>query len=200
MEETEKSGNKNGLVVALIVGSIILFVGVLYSAVLLKKADVNTTVTETEMVVESDIEEAVTPYTRTDDEGEVRVDPDIIKSIILRKDGDDGYRFELYVDDEEVYFTCWYPTSKGDIRCDKEQVNSSRLSDITDILEKYTVSATIRQYRNSPGEVAIEGDDSQALEIRWLDGDFVNLGFPNGAGPALEKYFINLANWLGSKK
>ena len=97
-------------------------------------------------------------------------------------------------------FNCWYPSKDGTITCVDEPINRSRLDDITDILERYTVSTTIKKYREAPGEISVEGDDHQALEIAFQDGDFVNVGFPNGAGPALEKYFKDLAEWLHTKK
>lgn len=148
--------------------------------------------------------EAYTPFASQDDSSKKKVDPNAIRSIVLRNKVDEeteSYRFEVYVTDKDtLLFNCWYPSKDGTITCVDEPINRSRLDDITDILERYTVSTTIKKYREAPGEISVEGDDHQALEIAFQDGDFVNVGFPNGAGPALEKYFKDLAEWLHTKK
>ena len=149
-------------------------------------------------------EPAYNPYSEKDEEKKTKVDPNAIKTIVLRSNVEnelESYRFEIYVTDEgNLLFNCWYPSADGTITCIDEPINRSRLDDITDILERYTVSSTIKKYREAPGDVSVEGDDSKALEVAFLDGDFVNVGFPNGAGPALEKYFKELAEWLHTKK
>lgn len=136
---------------------------------------------------------------------ESRIDPQLIKSIVLSDDGSESeytYRFELFVseDQKEALFTCWYETEEGTVSCTSEPVNVSRLDDITKIIERYSVAETIKKYREAPGAATKLVDGGKELEMSWHDGDHVSLGYPNGAGKALEKYFIELAEWLHTKK
>lgn len=147
-----------------------------------------------------------TVYPEKKNNGSDRIDPELIKTIVLSNDGSETeytYRFEVTVreNQKELVFTCWYETEDGTISCTSEEINTSRLSDITSIIERYSVAETIKKYREAPNDNAsriVEG--GKELEISWYDGDHVSLGFPNGAGKALEKYFIELAEWLHSKK
>lgn len=200
MDETTK---KVLLIMLVILGVVVIGVGVIFNHAIKDARDWDSmgakdTVEEVQPV------EADNPITNKEDNAKKKVDPNAIRSIILRNQAEDeneSYRFEVYVtDDETLLFNCWYPSEDGTITCVDEPINMSRLNDITDILERYTVSTTIKKYREAPGKVTIEGGDKQALEVAFQDGDSVNVGFPNGAGPALEEYFKDLAEWLHTKK
>lgn len=126
-----------------------------------------------------------------------------IKSIVLRNSADtmqDRYIYEISTGKDGTYFSCTYYVDGEKIAIENETINAARITDITNIIDRYTIATTIRNYRNDPESVQITGDDEQALEITWADGDFLNVGFPNGAGPALKKYFIGLAEWIGTEK
>ncbi|MCR5799375.1 MAG: hypothetical protein K6G69_04810 [Lachnospiraceae bacterium] len=130
-----------------------------------------------------------------------KVDMSEIRVIVLRNKSEnpyESYRFELQNNGGELSFTAWYPTEDGDIVCNDEKLNSSRINDISDILERYTVASVIQSYRADPKSVSVLGDDTQTMEISFVDGDYINLGFPNGAGKALEKYFKELTIWLNA--
>ena len=200
MDETTK---KVLLIMLVILGIVVIGVGIIFNHAIKDARDWDSmgakdTVEEVQPV------EADNPYTKTDENTKKKVDPNAIKSIVLRNQAEDeneSYRFEMYVTDKEtLLFSCWYPSEDGTITCVDEPINMSRLDDVMDILEQYTVSTTIKKYREAPGKVTIEGGDKQALEVAFQDGDFVNVGFPNGAGPAVEKYFKELAEWLHTKK
>ena len=123
-----------------------------------------------------------------------------LKSLVLRNTTDnmqDRYTFEVSISGDNTYFSCMYYKDGEKIVIENQEINSSRLTQMTDIIDRYTVATTIRNYRKDPNSVQIVSDDIQALEITWLDGDFVNLGYPNGAGPALKKYFMELSEWIG---
>lgn len=135
-----------------------------------------------------------------------RIDPQLIRNIVLTNDGSetDGYtyRFEVFVseDQKELLFTCWYESKDGTISTSSEKINTSRLDDITKIIERYSLAETIKKYREAPGDPTRLVEGGKELEISWYDGDRISLGYPNGAGDALEKYFIELAEWLHTKK
>ncbi len=122
-----------------------------------------------------------------------------IGSIVLRNSSDtmsDRYTFEMSTNGEKTYFSCDYYVDGEHVVIANEEINNSRLTEVTNIIDRYTVATTIRNYRKDPKSVELSSDDTQALELTWLDGDFANFGFPNGAGPALKKYFTGLAEWM----
>lgn len=203
MDETTK---KVLMIMLIILGVVVIGMGIIFNHSQKDAHDWENMGQNKESEAEQEVEpqEVYTPYSSKDDDTKKKVDPNAIRSIVLRnkaEDENDSYRFEIYVtENDDLLFNCWFPSEDGTISCVDEPINRSRLDDITDILERYTVSTTIKKYREAPGEISVEGDDSQALEIAFQDGDFVNVGFPNGAGPALEKYFKELAQWLHTKK
>jgi len=191
------------MIMLVILGVVFIGVGVIFNYSLKDAHDWENMGVSEESKKEEQIQTSDS-YPTNEDDKKKKVDPNAIKSIVLRNKAEEeveSYRFEVYVtDNNELLFNCWYPSEEGTINCVDEPVNISRLKDITDILDNYTVSTTIKKYREAPGEITIEGDDTKALEVAFQDGDFVNVGFPNGAGPALEKYFKELAEWLHTKK
>lgn len=122
-----------------------------------------------------------------------------IKVLVLRnKTGNskDNYSYELSMSKDRLLFSCDTYLNGERVVIENRKINSARLVEVTDIIDRYTVATTIRNYRKNPDETVLNSDEDQALEITWMDGDFANLGYPNGAGDALRRYFENLVKWL----
>lgn len=126
-----------------------------------------------------------------------------IQIVVLRensKNKNEGYSFELGYKGDKLLFSCAYYDENGnEVVVKSQEVGRSRMDDVKEIIDRYTVATVIRNYRKDPQSVVLESDDDHALELTWLEGDYINLGYPNGAGPALEKYFKKLASWLVSE-
>lgn len=185
---------KKILIIALAAVCVFIIVfGIIFNIVQDGKRDWNVT--------DSDAEEIVVPDEFPYDDGKIAKEGfGALKSVVLRNTTDDKldrYTFEVSISGDKTYFSCMYYVDGERVVIENQEISSSRLVEMTDIIDRYTVATTIRNYRKDPNSVEIVSDDIQALEITWLDGDFVNLGYPNGAGPALKKYFIELSQWMG---
>lgn len=193
---SEAERNKLLIIILFVLAVLIIVFGVIFSLAQNNKRDWES------MKIEEEAEQVAADYPFND--GKVAKEGfGDIKSIVLRNTSDtmqDRYTYEISVGKDGTYFSCLYYVDGEKVAVENETINASRLTDITDIIDRYTVATTIRNYRNDPESVQITSDDEQALEITWADGDFLNVGFPNGAGPALKKYFIGLAEWIGSTK
>ena len=64
--------------------------------------------------VEETPQEVYTPFSKEEDNAKKKVDPNAIRSIVLRNKAEvetDSYRFEIYVtDNDTLLFNCWYPS------------------------------------------------------------------------------------------
>lgn len=126
-----------------------------------------------------------------------------IKVLVLRNktsNSKECYSYELSVSGDKLLFSCDTYMDGKHYLVENKSINTSRLVEVTDIIDRYTVATTIRNYRKNPDETELNSDEDQALEITWMDGDFANLGYPNGAGDALRRYFESLVNWLVAEK
>lgn len=126
-----------------------------------------------------------------------------IKVLVLRNktsNAKESYSYELSVSGDKLIFSCDAYLNDKHYIVENKSINSARLVEVTDIIDRYTVATTIRNYRKDPQNTTLESDEDQALEITWMDGDFANLGYPNGAGDALRRYFESLVEWLAGEK
>lgn len=190
---TEKK--KKILIIVLAVVSVIIIVfGVIFNISQNKKRDWDGM---------NQIEEEEAPAEFPFEDGKIAKEGfGALKSVVLRNSSDtmqDRYTFEVSISGDKTYFSCMYYKDGEKVVIENQEINSSRLTQMTDIIDRYTVATTIRNYRKDPESVSIVSDDIEALELTWLDGDFVNLGYPNGAGPALKKYFTELSAWMAEE-
>lgn len=121
------------------------------------------------------------------------------ESVVLTKNTgskNDSYSYELGYKKDTLVFSCSYYRNGEEIVIKDKEVGTSRMSEVKEIIGRYTVATVIRQYRKDAKSVEIDNSGDTALEITWVEGDYINLGYPNGAGPALKKYFEKLANWM----
>ncbi len=193
--KAELTRNKLLIIILLVLAVLIIVFGIIFSFAQNDKRDWDS------MKAGDEVEETAADYPFND--GKIAKEGfGDIKSIVLRNSADtmqDRYTYEISVGKDGTYFSCMYYVDGEKVVVENETINASRLTDITNIIDRYTIATTIRNYRKDPNSVQIAGDDDQALEITWADGDFLNVGFPNGAGPALKKYFAELAEWMNSE-
>lgn len=134
------------------------------------------------------------------EQGGQLLDTDNVRTIVLRsKDESLGnFRYELFVNNGNITFTGWYEGEEGDVRCSDQPINATRLKDVSNIIEKYTVVKDIENYMSNPEGSKLEGKAESGLEITFSDGHHADFGFPNGAGKDLAKYFKSLTEWLST--
>ena len=80
------------------------------------------------------------------EQGGQLLDTDNVRTIVLRsKDESLGnFRYELFVNNGNITFTGWYEGEEGDVRCSDQPINATRLKDVSNIIEKYTVVKDIK--------------------------------------------------------
>lgn len=201
----DNSIKKIVLIMLAIVAVVIVGIGVIFAVSKNKARDWDAMESQyglTEPEVTEAPTSAVPGYGNEQDKKGKKVNMDDIRSIVLinkTEEDKEQYRFQVDYIDGKLTFTCWYQQKDGKaIVCNNEPINTSRVEDISNILENYTVAGIIRDYREDPDSVSIKPNDVKTMEVTFKDGDYVNLGFPNGAGSALEKYFKELSVWIFS--
>lgn len=107
-----------------------------------------------------------------------------------------NFKYEFYMSGGSLMFSGWHSTPESDLGCAGQKIATSRLKDVTEILEKYVVGSKVVEFIQNPDmEYHIE-DPVGNLEIILTDGRHASFGFPNGAGNALAKYCKTLTEWL----
>ena len=118
------------LIMLVILGIVVIAVGVIFNHSVKDAYDWDSMGSKKEEV-EQEPEEVTIPYMQSDEDEKKKVDPNAIRTIVLRNNAEketDSYRFEVFVkDDGELLFNCWYPSEEGTISCVDEPVNASRL-------------------------------------------------------------------------
>lgn len=154
---------------------------------------------ETEEITEEVQEEFSNIITEGDDSVESKIDTDVIRSLLLRysdKENDINFRYEFYVSGGSMFFSGMYSMSGKEASCYDQKISTSRLKDVTEILERYIVASKIQEMINDSEMQYHVEDEIGALEISFTDGRHASFGYPNGAGNAVAKYCKSLTEWL----
>lgn len=161
---------------------------------------------------ENSQEEIFTPYSKNDSEEEVeyKFNKETLTSIYVSCVSDDPLEdcyFEYKIDDGKLFFTSHYATEEKDYNFESLEINIARMEEAYKVINRYNVTKAINDYRsggklNSVEYVPEEGSDikSKKLVFGWIDGDSADMGYPNGVGDALIRYFKEIAVWVCENK
>jgi len=197
--EEEKGGSYKGiLIVMLLIVVIAIIVGGALYVRSLPGGDPDATYEP--IVITEEPEEFNNVISEEMDSYEGDINTDAIQSLVLRyndKESNISFRYEFYVSGSSVLFSGWCLDSNGEeVRCSDKKISSSRLKDVTEIIERYVVADRIKKFIENTDSQYQDDDEIGALEIVLTDGRHGNFGYPNGAGNAVAKYCKNLTAWL----
>ena len=115
------------------------------------------------------------------------------------------YFFEYRLEDGRLYFSCHYETDESVYDIEDEQMDAIRLNEAFDVINRYTLASTIRDYREGVAitpATYVQGEDDpvkdRGINISWSDGDTCRFGCPNGATDALVRYFESVVEWVST--
>lgn len=129
------------------------------------------------------------------------IDVDKIRTLsLLYNDSEGGisFKYEFNMSNGSLLFSGWCSTSEGDIGCAGQKIATSRLRDITEILERYIVGSQVDEFIKNPDMECNIEDSIGNMEITLTDGRHASFGYPNGAGNAVAKYCRSLTEWLAN--
>lgn len=167
-----------------------------------------------------DAREAALPVEEVEEEVEDYITPDDVKETVeykfktddicdvylyskSRNNPYENYWFEYRLEDGKLYLSCNYTTEKCLLEIDNQEIDADRMDEVFVIINRFTMVNTINDFRDGKKITKAvyepeEGSEIQdrGITIEWTDGEKCEFGYPNGAGDALVKYFLRIAEWM----
>lgn len=100
----------------------------------------------------------------------------------------DCFSFNIYLYRNSVFFDCWYPSAKKDIRFSSKMIGQSDLDQVNKIVSSYTLKDAHKSIKT-----LFFGGTSYKLNISWTDGSNKDVDIGKDGQERLKKFFVNKA-------